>query len=34
MEAYGPISRHLWLDGGYALVGFRSGQVVVVSCLG
>lgn len=31
MDAYGPISQHLWFGEGYVLVGFKSGQVVVVS---
>jgi hypothetical protein len=31
MESYGAITQHLWFGDGYILVGFRSGQVVVVS---
>lgn len=33
MESYGAITQHLWFGDGYVLVGFRSGQVVVVSSL-
>jgi hypothetical protein len=33
MESYGVITQHLWFGDGYVLVGFRSGQVVVVSSL-
>jgi hypothetical protein len=33
MESYGAITQHLWFGDGYILVGFRSGQVVVVSSL-
>jgi hypothetical protein len=33
MESYGSITQHLWFGDGYILVGFRSGQVVVVSSL-
>jgi WD repeat-containing protein 19 len=34
MDAYGPITQHLWFGDGYLLVGFKSGQVVVVSSRG
>lgn len=33
MESYGSIAQHLWFDDGYVLVGFRGGQVVVLSSL-
>lgn len=33
MESYGSITQHLWFGDGYVLVGFRGGQVVVVSSL-
>lgn len=33
MESYGSIAQHLWFGDNYILVGFRSGQVVVVSSL-
>lgn len=33
MESYGNITQHLWFGDGFVLVGFRSGQVVVVSSL-
>eukprot|EP00879_Flechtneria_rotunda_P026426 GHRR01028175.1.p1 GENE.GHRR01028175.1~~GHRR01028175.1.p1 ORF type:complete len:731 (+),score=226.61 GHRR01028175.1:88-2280(+) len=33
LESYGPMACHLWFGDGYIMVGFRSGQVVVVSSL-
>jgi hypothetical protein len=33
MESYGSIAQHLWFGDGYVLLGFRGGQVVVVSSL-
>ena len=30
-DSYGAITKHQWFGDGYILVGFRSGQVVVVS---
>lgn len=31
LDQYGPIQKHTWFGDGYILVGFRSGNVVVVS---
>lgn len=31
LEAYGAIQRHCWFGDGYILLGFKSGQMVVVS---
>lgn len=30
-ESYGPLQHHLWFGDGFILLGFRSGQVVVIS---
>ena len=32
-EMYGAMVQHLWFGDGFILVGFQSGQVVVVSSL-
>jgi WD repeat-containing protein 19 len=32
-ESYGPIAQHLWFGDGFILMGFQSGQVVVVSSI-
>eukprot|EP00798_Chlamydomonas_sp_ICE-L_P012670 gene12669-15902_t len=31
LEQYGPIQKHMWFGDGYILVGFKFGQIVVVS---
>jgi WD repeat-containing protein 19 len=31
LESYGPLQRHLWFGDGFMLLGFRTGQVAVVS---
>lgn len=33
LESYGEIARHVWFGDGFVMVGFKSGQVVVVSSL-
>jgi WD repeat-containing protein 19 len=33
LESYGQLAHHLWFGDGFVMVGFKSGQVVVVSSL-